>query len=169
VVSVLDDWVRRAAPRLDANLDGKYDDAGPVIMDKLWTGVATAVMQPVYGALIPDLNAIRGLNSPSGFSYVDKDLRTLLREPVRGRYHLSYCGNGSLDACRASLWAEVERVAQQLAATQGPDPSAWSETASRTGFVPGLVPETMRTTNRPTFQQVIQFANPGPGRNGRQR
>lgn len=164
VVSVLDDWVRNAAPRLDADLDGRYDDAGPVIMDNLWRGVATAVMRPVYGDLIGDLNAIRNLNSPSGFSYVDKDLRTLLREPVRGRYHLRYCGHGSLDACRASLWDEVERVAQELAAAQGPDPSAWTATASRTGFVPGLISETMRTTNRPTFQQVIQFAHPGRGR-----
>lgn len=158
VVDVLDDWVERDAPRLDADLDGDYDDAGPVIMDGLWTGLATAVMQPVFGALIPDLNGIRGLNSPSGYSYVDKDLRTLLRERVRGRFNLRYCGNGSLEACRASLWAEVDRVAQELAAAQGPDPAAWTKTASRTGFVPGLIPDTMRTTNRPTFQQVIEFA-----------
>ena len=33
VVDLLDDWVRRDAPRLDADNDGKFDDAGPAIMD----------------------------------------------------------------------------------------------------------------------------------------
>src|SRR5262249_13414171 len=32
VVSLLDDWVSRDAPRLDADNDGNYDEAGPVIM-----------------------------------------------------------------------------------------------------------------------------------------
>ena len=31
--NILDDWVGRDAPRLDANDDGLYDEAGPVIMD----------------------------------------------------------------------------------------------------------------------------------------
>ena len=35
----------------------------------------------------------------------------------------------------------------------------WLKTASRTGFVPGLLPNTFPTTNRPTFQQVVQFKN----------
>ena len=33
-VDVLDDWVARDAPRLDADLDGDYDDAGPLILDR---------------------------------------------------------------------------------------------------------------------------------------
>ncbi len=80
-------------------------------MDALWTPIATAVMHPVFGDLTDALDGIRGLGSLSGESYVDKDLRTLLHDPVRGRFNLRYCGNGSLDACRASLWAAVDQVA----------------------------------------------------------
>ncbi len=161
-VDVLDDWVARDAPRLDADLDGDYDDAGPVILDRLWRPVAQAVMRPVYGDLVDDLDAVRGLNGAAGPSYVDKDLRTLLGDPVQGRFHLGYCGNGSLDACRASLWAAVEEVAGQLATQQGPEPSNWTSTAARTGFDPGLIPDTIRATNRPTFQQVLELAGERP-------
>jgi hypothetical protein len=114
-------------------------------------------MQPVYGALLPDLNRMRGLNGLAGESFVDKDLRTLLGRPVKGPFQLRYCGKGSLSACRASLWAVVDQVSTFLAAADGPDPTTWRSTASRTGFVPGLIPDTMRTTNRPTFQQVLEF------------
>jgi acyl-homoserine lactone acylase PvdQ len=157
-VAVLDDWVARDAPRLDADLDGDYDDAGPVISDALWQPIADAVVRPVYGDLTDDLASVRSLSGAAGQSYVDKDLRTLLGDPVTGRFNLSYCGNGSLDACRASLWAVVEQVAGELAAEQGPDPATWTATAARTGFDPGLIPDTIRTTNRPTFQQVLELA-----------
>jgi hypothetical protein len=157
-IAVLDDWVARDAPRLDADLDGDYDDAGPVISDALWQPIANAVMRPVYGDLTDDLASVRSLSGAPGQSYVDKDLRTLLGDPVKGRFNLSYCGNGSLDACRASLWAVVEQVAGELAAEQGPEPSSWTGPAARTGFTPGLIPDTIRTTNRPTFQQVLELA-----------
>ncbi|HET6685255.1 MAG TPA: penicillin acylase family protein [Jiangellaceae bacterium] len=157
-VAVLDDWVARDAPRLDADLDGDYDDAGPVISDALWQPIADAVMRPVYGDLTDDLADVRSLNGAAGQSYVDKDLRALLGDPVKGRFNLSYCGGGSLDACRASLWAVVEQVAGELAAEQGPEPSSWTGPAARTGFTPGLIPDTIRTTNRPTFQQVLELA-----------
>ncbi len=117
-------------------------------------------MQPVYGSLLGDLDAIRGLGAQSGMSFVDKDLRTLLGDPVRGRFDLRYCGLGSLAVCRSSLWTAVDRVAASLAAANGPDPGAWRSVASRTGFVPGLIPDTMRTTNRPTFQQVLELTGP---------
>jgi acyl-homoserine lactone acylase PvdQ len=158
VVDLLNDWVRRDAPRLDANGDGFYDDAGPVIMDAAWHPIAAAVMQPVFGPLVGALDSVRGLGGQSGESYVDKDLRTLLGDRVRGRFHLSYCGGGSLSACRASLWAVIDQTANQLAASQGqPDPALWREPASTTGFVPGLLPNRFPTTNRPTFQQVLEL------------
>jgi hypothetical protein len=161
VVAILDDWVRRNAPRVDADNNGKYDDAGPTIMDALWDNIASAVMKPVYGPLLSDLNNERGLGGLSGESFVDKDLRTLLGQPVKGPFNLRYCGKGSLTACRGSLWAAVDGVTRVLAAQLGPNPSAWRSTASRTGFTPGLIPNTMRTTNRPTFQQVLEFDHRG--------
>jgi hypothetical protein len=161
VVATLDDWVRRAAPRVDANNDGTYDDAGPTIMDAAWKPIATAVMQPVFGPLTSNLDDLQGLGSLSGESYVDKDLRTLLNpHQVRGKFALQYCGNGDLDACRASLWSAIDAAVAPIAAAQGTNPNAWRSPASRTGFVPGLLPNTFRTTDRPTFQQVIELLAP---------
>lgn len=158
VLDALDDWVRRDAPRLDSDLDGRYDDAGPAILDEAWEPIAEAVMRPVFGEALGALDDVRNLNGQSGHSYVDKDLRRLLRRPVRGAFNLRYCGNGSLQACRTSLWAAVDQAAAALAAEFGSDdPSTWRREASRTGFQPGLIPDTMRTTNRPTFQQVLEL------------
>jgi hypothetical protein len=160
-LDVLDDWVARDAPRLDADLDGKNDDPGAVIMDAVWRPIAEAVMRPVFGSLLGDLNSIRGLNGLAGESYVDKDLRTLLDpSQVEGPFNLRYCGNGALATCRASLWAAFDQALGPLALAQGGNPTSWRGNASRTGFVPGLLPDTIRATSRPTFQQVIEFARP---------
>ena len=107
-------------------------------MNALWNPIADAVMRPVFGDLTADLDDIRGLGGLSGESYVDKDLRTLLDQPVQGQFHLRYCGNGSLDACRASLWAAVDQVAAGLAAAQGRRiRAAWRSTARRPASRPG--------------------------------
>ena len=104
---------------------------------------------------------MRGLSGLSGESYVDKDLRTTLGERVRGPFNLRYCGSGSLSACRASLWAAVHSAADSLTSQFGTaDPTKWLKTASTTGFAPGLLPNKFPTTNRPTFQQVLEFQNP---------
>ena len=141
VVDMLDDWVDRDAPRLDADDDTFYDEAGPVIMDAVWRPIANAVMSPVFGPLLADLNNVRNLGGLEGESYVDKDLRTLLGDPVVGPFNLSYCGNGVLSLCSDSLWQAIHDAADPLAAQLGePDPSLWRKTASRTGFIPGIAP-----------------------------
>jgi hypothetical protein len=163
VVDILDDWVDRDAPRLDVDADTYYDEAGPVIMDAVWRPIADAVMSPVFGALIPDLDNVRNLDGLEGESYVDKDLRRLLGDVVVGPFNLSYCGSGSLSVCSASLWQAIHQTADTLATDQGQaDPSLWRKTASTTGFVPGLLPNRFPTTNRPTFQQVLEFDRLGP-------
>ena len=101
------------------------------------------------------------VSSPPGASFVDKDLRTLLGKDVQGKFNLSYCGNGNLDACRASLWQVVEDVSQELAVERGDDPSTWLKEGARLGFAPNLIPATFRATNRPTFQQVLEFVPEG--------
>ncbi len=157
VKAVLDGWVGRDAPRLDANNDGTFDESGPTIMDALWEPMAKTVMRPRFGRLLGRLDDIRSLGSLAGVSYVDKDLRTLLKRRVRGKFSLRYCGKGKLSTCRKSLWRTLDRTAAKLAARQGPDPTKWLKRGDRTGFVPGLIKNTMRTTNRPTFQQVLEF------------
>jgi acyl-homoserine lactone acylase PvdQ len=157
-LEVLDEWVGRDAPRLDADNDGNNDDAGAPIMDAVWRPIAEAVMRPVYGDLLGQLDSLRNLNGMSGQSFVDKDLRTLL-DPrrVEGAFNLAYCGNGVLEVCRASLWAAFDAALGALITAQGADPAAWRGPASLGRFVPGLIPDTFRATNRPTFQQVLEF------------
>jgi len=163
VVDILDDWVGRDAPRVDADADTFYDEPGPVIMDAAWRPIADAVMSPVFGALIPDLDNVRNLDGLEGESYVDKDLRTLLGDPVVGRFNLSYCGLGSLPACRDSLWQAIHQVADSLTTQQGQaDPGLWRKPAALTGFVPGLITTQFPSTNRPTFQQVLELDRAGP-------
>jgi acyl-homoserine lactone acylase PvdQ len=166
-------WSRAGGSRLDADLDGRIDDPGAAVMDAAWDRLADAVLSPVLGPLIADLATLHGRdNAPyrangsafgSGwYGYVDKDLRGLLGLPLRERFNLSYCGSGSLTTCSESLWAAVKAASDGLAAAQGPDPAAWRSDATRERirFLPGLIPNTMRWTNRPTFQQVLRFARP---------
>lgn len=157
VIDLMDAWVADDAPQLDADNDGFNDSAGPTIMEALWKPLAEAVMSPVFGSLTGALDDIRNLNGNDGSSLMDKDLRTLLGQPVEGAFNLSYCGNGFIDACRTSLWQVVEDVSQDLAATRGDDPGTWLNDGTTLGFLPGLIPDRFRATNRPTFQQVLEF------------
>jgi len=159
VVTLLDEWVRADAPRLDADDDGKFDDAGPTVMDALWVPLVSAGLAPVYGDRLDALDDTRRLSN-IGASLLDKDLRRLLGKPVQGPLELSYCGGGDADACRRALWAAVQQITTKLAAERGPDPTKWLADGDRTTFQPGLIKETIRRTNRPTFQQVLELTRP---------
>ena len=80
------------------------------------------------------------------WSYVDKDLRTLLGRSVQGQYGTRFCGRGVVSTCAASLWAALDAAAAELAAAQGSDASAWraDATAERIRFAPGILTRTMR-------------------------
>ncbi len=155
-------WAARGGSRLGDDATGKIDDPGAAIMDAAWDGVADAVLRPVLGNLADTLASLAPRDSTPSFDsgwygYVDKDLRTELGMPVKGRFSRRYCGHGRLRACRASLWAVIQRAADRLAAAQGPNPAAWRADAARISFSPGLIGYTMRWANRSTFQQVIEF------------
>ncbi len=157
-VALVDQWVADDAPLLDADEDGDYDRAAARIFAELFGPVPQAVLQPVLGSVLDDGVTLRGIG---GASLIDKDLRTLLGQQVEGRFNVSYCGAGDLDACRASLWAAVEDVAARLADELGDDPSAWLREGQRTTFIPGLIADDFRSTNRPTYQQLLELAPPG--------
>jgi hypothetical protein len=168
VVDLLDAWVADDAPQLDADDDGFNDEAGPTIMEALWGPLVKEAMRPVFGTMTEALDDFIDLGGSSssgggngGSSLIDKDLRTLLGKDVQGEFNFSYCGNGSLERCRDSLWQVVDQVAQELALERGDDPSTWLNEGARSGFAPGLISDTFRATNRPTFQQVLQFAPSG--------
>lgn len=175
LLQLLEAWRAKGASRLDLSLDGKVDDPGAAIMDAVWNRWADAVLTPVLGpALVQRLAAVHGRSDDAGpggssyidgwYGYVDKDLRSLLGKPVQGPYSTRYCGAGDLAACRASLWAALDAAGAELAAAQGPDPAAWraDATAERIRFTSGILPTTMRWTNRPTFQQVVTFSGHRP-------
>jgi acyl-homoserine lactone acylase PvdQ len=163
-------WSAAEGSRLDRDLDGKIDDPGAAILDAAWPRIADAVMTPVLGQPIADqlatLNERDDKPKKSGgaffngwYEYVDKDLRTQLGKPVAGPFSRRYCGNGDLAVCRDSLWAALKQSAGELAAAQGPDPTAWraDATGERITFRPGLLQDTMRWVNRTSFQQVVEF------------
>ena len=155
-VEILDAWVADDAPQLDADNDGFNDEPGPLIYSEVFDRITAAVAGDVLGEeLIQDR---RGINDES---LVDKDLRSLLGEDVAGPFDVAYCGNGDLDACQSSLWAAVESGVAAIVAEYGDDPAEWLNEGSRTTFVPGLIDDDFRSTNRPTFQQVIEFSRGG--------
>ena len=163
IVDVLDAWVADDAPILDADNNGFNDQSGPTIMDALWEPLGRAVMRPVFGDTVDALDNIRNLGGNDGSSYVYKDLRTLLGKNVEGPFNLQYCGAGELEACRDSLWAVVDIIGEQLSAEFGNDePDTWLSRGRLLSFTPGLISNTFRATNRPTFQQVLEFAPQRP-------
>ncbi|HEV3282654.1 MAG TPA: penicillin acylase family protein [Solirubrobacteraceae bacterium] len=162
-------WAEHGASRLG---DPRPKDPGAAVMDRVWSPIAEAVMSPVLGEALPELKSIFGTDNPPSprgssfdggwYGYVYKDLRSLLGLSVEAPYSHKYCGAGSLETCRKSLWAVVQTAAEQLAGEQGPTPSKWRAAKVRIEFPPGLLPYTMRWTNRSTFQQVITFTGHAP-------
>jgi acyl-homoserine lactone acylase PvdQ len=160
-------WGDAGGSVLDSDLDGFIDAPGAAVMEAAWDRLADAVLSPVLGPLVDELAELVTRHDSFGYEfgwygYVDKDLRTLLGDGVRGRYKLRYCGRGVPETCRASLWAAMQQASAELAVAQGPDPTAWRTPATRIQFIPGFIPDTMRFTNRSTFQQVIRFARRRP-------
>lgn len=158
VIDILNAWIADDAPLLDADENGDYDEAGAMIASNLWGPVQDAALRPVFGPLFDDGIGLRGIDESS---IVDKDLRSLLGQPVEGAYSLQYCGAGDLDQCRADLWAAIDATVADLAADNGDDPTQWRREGRTSGFTPGLIPDRFRSTNRPTYQQVIEFAQAG--------
>ena len=135
-------------------------------MDTAWDGIATAVMRPVLGPLT-DYSRVQRIPDertpsfdPGWYGYVSKDLRTELGMKVRGPYSRRYCGNGSLKACRNVAVGGDPGGGEQAHGHPGLRTRISGTRAppqDRISFIPGLIPFTMRWTNRSTFQQVIEF------------
>jgi acyl-homoserine lactone acylase PvdQ len=171
---LVDAWLAAGASRVDRELDGKIDAPGAAVLDAAWPKLADAVLAPILGPLTDRLAAVHARSDDAGpggsayisgwYGYVDKDLRMLLGRPVRGEFSRRYCGAGVLATCRESLWAALDAAALELEVAQGPAPSSWwsSAPAERIQFVSGVLPDTMRWANRPTFQQVVTFSGHRP-------
>ena len=168
MLQLLLQWRSRGGSVLDRNLDGKVDDPGAPIMDAFGPLLSDAVMDPVLGPQAAQLDqTILGKDAGTAAdfaggwnSYIDKDLRTLLGEKVKGQFHFHFCGNGNVTACANALWSALDTAGNTLQAAQGADPATWraDANAERIKFAPGLLTTTIRYTNRPSgIQQVISF------------
>ena len=174
MLALLDKWHRQGGSRLDRTGNGQITAPGAMIMDTAWPDLAEAWASAVLGSsLTSQLASFQSIydypNNGNGTGgqysgwhiWMDKDLRTMLGERVRGRFSMRYCGAGNIQRCRRLLWSAIDSAGNLLAKQQGSDPTKWrqSATAEEITFVPGLLPYKMRYTNRPTgIQQVLSFS-----------
>jgi acyl-homoserine lactone acylase PvdQ len=156
-------WLKNGASRLDHDLDGKIDDPGAAIMDAVWPRLADVLMRPTLGPLTDRLKALFPVDdfaNPHGSSYFGGWYGYVVRDLTASTP--TFCGGGDSARCRASLWAAIDEAGVALAAAQGPDPTRWRADATGERITFGFLPQTARWTNRPTFQQVISFDSHRP-------
>jgi acyl-homoserine lactone acylase PvdQ len=185
-VRLLDQWVRRGSHRVDRDGDNSYDESAAVaLMDAWWEPLLRGIYEPVVGK--PFVEAVRRLNGfhdapgPGGsaffngwYGYVEKDLRTLLGDRVRGRYSRRYCGRGSLSRCRATLLrtlgtaiaAAERRYGRPLAQLKVPATCA-SATPQRCDQIEFTTAGAIATPpipwqDRGTYQQAVEVQGHGP-------
>jgi acyl-homoserine lactone acylase PvdQ len=167
VVDQITAWSANGASWVDADGNGKIDASGQAAMAAVWDQLAGAALcgrlgDKVCAAL--ETRQSRFQRPPGGMyggwhQYMQKDLRTLLGESVRGKYGVRYCGDGDVAKCAADLWAAIDAGAQAEAQAEGTtDVAAWHRPTVRISFAP-LPLTTMQYTNRPSgIHQVMQFA-----------
>ena len=168
MLELLEAWRAGGSSRLDRDEDGAMDAGGaPAIMDAFYPHLYDAVLGGVLGPQLADLKALEGAKNGApgftggGINYIDKDLRQLLGTRFKRPFRTRFCGGGDLAACRTAVWSALDAAGQELATAQAnASPDAWRSdaTAERIKFAPGLLPTTIRFTNRPSgIQQVISF------------
>ncbi|MFD0528287.1 penicillin acylase family protein [Kitasatospora arboriphila] len=170
-----------------------YADAEAIrILDAWWPLLADAVFRPGLGdALFGALTGAVQINeSPSGgqsgptsgtasanesiphkgsafqygwWSYVDKDLRGVLGDPVAGPLARPFCGGGDLAACRTALLDSLRKAVAQTPAqvypadADCPAGDQWCADSIVQRPLGGVTDPKSTWQNRPTYQQVVQF------------
>lgn len=164
------------------------------VLDAWWPLVADGVMHPGLGdQLFTALTGALQINeSPSGgqtgaasggpvdanesiphkgssfqfgwWSYLDKDLRSVLGEPVAGPLAQQFCGaGGGLTACRTVLLNTLQEAAAESASQVYPgdgDCAAGDQWCADTIIqrpLGGVTDNKISWQNRPTYQQVVEF------------
>jgi len=181
VLRTLDSWRGGGAYRRDLDGDNVYDE-GPAValMDAWWPRLLEAAFKPVVGQRFMDetrkINPFISGPGPGGsafgsgwWGYVDKDLRKLLGQRVRGPLSRPYCGRGNLRRCRALLittlndaqievrreYGVTEAAEAKVPATcaEGQEPQQCDQIEFTTA---GAVPTPpIPWQDRPTFQQIV--------------
>jgi acyl-homoserine lactone acylase PvdQ len=181
LLRTLDSWHGGGSHRRDLDGDNVYDE-GPAValMDAWWPRLLKASFEPVVGSRFMTeaqrINPFISGPGPGGsafgsgwWGYVDKDLRSLLGQRVRGPLSRAYCGRGKLRACRAILVSTLRDAAIEVRARYGvADLGAVAVPATcEKGQTPQGCDQIEFTTagavdtppipwqDRPTFQQIV--------------
>ncbi|MBN0048800.1 penicillin acylase family protein [Streptomyces actuosus] len=182
--SRLQSWVAAGARRTETSAgSGKYADADAIrILDAWWPLLVKAEFEPglgsdLYSAFTADLpvdeapsagHGPTGAHAGSSFqygwwSYVDKDIRAVLGEPVRGPLARTYCGGGSLTGCRDVLIGTLKEAAGRTASQVYPGDDQcsagdqWCADSIVQRTLGGIKHRRIGWQNRPTYQQVVEF------------
>ncbi len=192
-VNQLTTWQQAGSHRLETSPGSHtYANAAAIqTMDAWWSLLVQGEFQPAMGADLfnATTGAIQINESPSGgqnigtvsgganesqphkgssfqygwWSYVDKDLRAVLGQPVQGGLSQSFCGNGNLAQCRQALLTSLQQAVGQTAAQVypgDPDCSAgdqWCADSIIQRPLGGVADGKISWQNRPTYQQVVQY------------
>jgi acyl-homoserine lactone acylase PvdQ len=158
LVSLLGAWAADGSQRRAIGQTNVVNDSPAVLlMDSWWPLLVRAEFQPAVGKPLMDLidrqfNAIQpdGIRDGTGNGFfagwemdVQKDLRQVLRQHVRGRFSRTYCGRGSLARCRSVLTSTLLAAAAQLANQYGPSMANWK------------LPVTCPVTTPPSCDQIV--------------
>ena len=184
-LELLDAWRRSGSNRLDADGDNVYEHSAAVtLMDAWWPRLVRAQFEPALGHELFETvrKSVLGLGG-FGWSWAthsQKDLRALLRRPVRGRYSRVYCGGPlrlpakpaamrrARAACRTLLLRALREAIAEVSSRMGADPAAWKVPATCPETSPPSCDQNVPTTagaiatppfpwqNRGTYHQVTE-------------
>ncbi|MFD5817815.1 penicillin acylase family protein [Streptomyces sp. NPDC127038] len=185
-VSKLSAWVTAGAKRTETSAGSHtYANADAIrILDAWWPLLVKAEFQPglgsdlytAFGNNLPVDEAPSAGHGPTGshagssfqfgwWSYVDKDIRSVLGQPVQGGLSRTYCGGGSLSACRDALISSLKEAAGKRASTVYPGDDQcsagdqWCADSIVQRTLGGIKHGKITWQNRPTFQQVVEYTS----------
>ncbi|MEU6027932.1 penicillin acylase family protein [Streptomyces tauricus] len=185
-VTKLSDWVTAGAKRKETSAGSKaYANADAIrLLDAWWPLLVKAEFEPGLGsdlytamtANLPVDEAPSAGHGPTGshagssfqygwWSYVHKDIRSVLGEPVQGPLAKPYCGGGSLGACRDILISTLKTAAGRTAAQVYPGDDLcsagdqWCADSINQRTLGGIKHGRISWQNRPTYQQVVEFTS----------
>jgi acyl-homoserine lactone acylase PvdQ len=119
---------------------------------------------PTSAASLNQSQSHKGSSFQYGWwGYLDKDLRSVLGDPVRSGLGRVYCGNGVLSACRQVLVSTLQAAVAEPGTTTYPGDAScgagdqWCADTIIQSPLGGITHDKISWQNRPTYQQVVSF------------
>ncbi|MEU1049728.1 penicillin acylase family protein [Streptomyces sp. NPDC005897] len=185
-VDALKAWRSAGGLRTETSAGSKkYAHADAIrTLDAWWLLLVKAEFEPVLGSdlyaaftrNLPVDESPSAAHGPTGahagsafqygwWSYVDKDIRSVLGESVKGPLARAYCGDGDLAACRDTLVTTLKEAAGRTAAQVYPGDDncsagdQWCADSVIHRTLGGIKHGGISWQNRPTYQQVVEFTS----------